>query len=212
MLYLNWVSSAIVTSLVLSSPLVLTGCLNGGAKQSTEGLVNKDFSMLVREIYQQENLGKLAADGQFVIMKISIKNNTPQTREMKNDEFTLEYYEENDTGKRATTPTYIQKPEAKLKGEFTQEFGPSASKKLISPSGDDIHPRIETMRYFIFSLPKNADFDDYKLTWTPTKKGNLAALSDKGSKNGPASKVPISINIINPEHTEVRDRRQLATY
>lgn len=208
----SWVSLTLSVVLLSGAPFTLTGCFGGKKQQSLEGLENKDVSILVRDIYQMDKMGKLAADGQLVIMKVSMVNNTSVDKEVKLEEFALHYYEENELGERPKEPTYIQHPEKQLKGEFTETFGQTASKKLMSTSAEAIHPRIETNRYFVFSLPKRADFEDYKFVWTPPKKGNLASLGGKGGKDSPASKVPITVDLVDPQLTKIHDNREQQTY
>jgi hypothetical protein len=166
--------------------LLLTGALSGcggGSSQQEE----KKIELLKMDVSQLDQFSKLddkTADGQFMVVKVNLKNLSNQTVVLTPSDFNLENIttEEKDR--------YSQPSEKNIGGPFSRVYGDSEKDKIMALNNANLYPRMELVRYFVFMLPSSAKPEAYQITYTSTT---------------PPTKV--SVPLATPGSTTINDHR-----
>ncbi|MCE3236888.1 MAG: hypothetical protein K0Q50_3080 [Vampirovibrio sp.] len=148
--------------ILLASSVAFSGCAGGGGAPTAEQKQEEPVKMEVVQIDQLSTLADKAADGQFMVAKVSIKNTTNQTIILRPTDFTLENITENDKER------YSQPSEKTLGPQFAKAYGPKEKDKVLDVLPSNLYPRMELVRYFVFMVPSDAKPDGYQITYTST--------------------------------------------
>lgn len=169
------VASAVLLLLVA---IILPGALLSGCGQSSKSKkevtqAESPLLLTVTEVHQQKRIGDRNADGQYVIAKLQISNNSNETIVLKPEELILQ----NKTSKEEER--YTQPAERGLTFVFNKAFGAEYKGKLLDFSPVNLYPRLNMERFLIFMLPLKADAYDYEIVHKPTETVIPLATSGK---------------------------------
>jgi hypothetical protein len=119
--------------------------------------------MMVSELYQQNKLDDRVADGQYVVAKFSLNNNTNKTMVVNPGDLMLQ----NKTTQEAER--YTQPAEKGFTTPFNKVFEEAYKNKLLDFTPINLYPRLKLERFIIFMLPLDADVSGYEIIHVPTK-------------------------------------------
>lgn len=143
-------------TLALTSISLLSGC--GISPTDSEAVEKPPVEVSIDQVDQRYNLGTKKADGQFVIIKFSVKNVSNQDVSITPREFAIEA-----TGLKAED-SYVQPFEDFFAMHFGNTYGLNLQDKVITSATPLlIHPKISSERYVIFTLPDDALLEKYEL-------------------------------------------------
>lgn len=140
--------------------VMLSGC-GGGTTAPKEEAKDTSIQMEVAEINQLTKLGDKAADGQYLITRVLMKNNSNETIILNPTDFMLE----NITDKEEER--YSQPSEKFMTVPFGQTYGEATRDKLMDLNPSNLYPRLQLERYFVFMVPADAKAEQYQITYTP---------------------------------------------
>lgn len=158
-----------------------TGC--GGGESSTskeEGKKESLLKMSVVEVDQLSSLESKVPDGQYLVARVTMKNNSNETIVLDPTSFSLQNITDNEKDQ------YSQPAEKGLTNVFGKAYGVELKDKLMDYDSANLYPRMQIERYFVFMVPSDAMVNGYQITYKPTK---------------------LSIPLITPEVTVINDHR-----
>jgi hypothetical protein len=161
-----------------------TGCKGGGDSSQDEQKKVAPLTMSVAQIDQVSKLGEKVPDGQYVVARVSLKNNSNATIVLEPANFALQNITKNDAER------YSQPVEAGLTNEFAKDYGEALKSKVIDYESANLYPRMQIERYFVFMVPSDSAVNGYQITYKPAE---------------------ISIPLVTPEVTVINDHRTETT-
>lgn len=180
------VSGALLTlscfSLLAVGSIALSGCMGGGSAPSQEQKKEDPVTMQVIQLDELSSLGNKNADGQYLVAKVSIKNQSNQTIVLNPAEFSLQNITENEKER------YSQPSEKTLGPQFARAYGDTEKDKILDVMPSNLYPRMELLRYLVFMVPSDARPDGYQITYT-------------------SSSAKVSVPLVSPGTTIVNDHR-----
>jgi hypothetical protein len=201
----SWVG--VLLALVVLMPLVWVGGSGCGAAPAngtapTDAEKKPTFDATVSTVEQLNQLGDKRADGQFVVAKVSLANQSASDRVITFAHITLALQPEDQA-----KPTYTQPPEMGANVMIMKAYGVQEGDKVLKSPAETFHPQVKAQRYCVFLLPSDANLADYRIIWTPpaaAATGGFAGLAS-GAQDKVAS-VGFEIPLVGPQ-TKVVDKR-----
>jgi hypothetical protein len=195
-------------AVMVALPLALvtgSGCGTGPAASSkTDADTKPTFEASVASVEQYNQLGDKRADGQFVVAKLSLTNQTASDRVITFAHVSLALHPEDQA-----KPTYTQPPEQGANVMIMKAYSVQEGDKVLKSPSETFHPQVKAQRYCVFLLPTDADLADYRIVWSPpavATAGGFAGLADKGKDTTPS--VGFEIPLVGPQ-TKVLDKRMI---
>lgn len=177
--------------------MALSGCTGNKPQASQE---NTDFDLKVLEVRQLDRLGKKMADGQYLVLTLGIRNNTPADRSIAYNAMQL-VFEDKQSGE-----SYSQPPEASAKLDFLKAYGLQEAEKLLKGPEEVFHPKVEAIRYLVFMVPQDAKLNQYTVQFKP-----VPAAAFVGGGGAAINLTPISIPVVTSQ-TKLVDLREDPTH
>jgi len=147
--------------LLVSGTVLLTGCAGGGSSSQQEAKKEPSLTMMVEQVDQRSTLGDRTADGQYLVAKIAIKNNTNNTIPLDPASFVLENITNNEKER------YSQPAERGMTFPFGTVYGDELKSKVMDFDIPNLYPRMQIERYFVFMVPSDAEVNGYQITYKP---------------------------------------------
>lgn len=192
-------------SLLMVPLLTLGSCAGGGASptatSATEGQ-KSTFDVKVAEVRQYSELGDKRADGQYILVRLNLTNQTDGDRSIAYETVTLALQPEGQA-----KPTYQQPQElgANILLIKDKSFGLRESERIFKAPADTFHPQVETQRYSMFVVPADADLSQYHLRWQPAQTGGGGAFGGAPA-GGAAPMTGFDLKLVGPQ-TIIKDLR-----
>jgi len=147
--------------LLVFGSVLLTGCAGGGASSQQEAKKEPSLSMTVQQVDQRSTLGDRTPDGQYMVAKVAIKNNTNNTIPLDPASFVLENITSNEKER------YSQPAERGMTFPFGAIYGDELKSKVMDYDIPNLYPRMQIERYFVFMVPSEAEVNGYQITYKP---------------------------------------------
>jgi len=141
---------------------VFTGCGGGSAPQE-EAKKEPPMIMSVEQIDQVTTLDDKVADGQYLVAKVALRNNTNNTLALEPSNFVLQNITDNEKER------YSQPAERGMTSPIGKTYGAELKSKVIDYETTNLYPRMQVERYFVFMVPSDASVNGYQITYTPAK-------------------------------------------
>jgi hypothetical protein len=156
---------AMMACLMLSA-LFFSGCM--GAQQKNDA--PPTLVLKVPRIDQYSRIGTTMSDGQFAIVSVVFQNMSNKDIQVGAQDLVVM--------NKADKPEeqYEQGIEKGMFGPFGRAFGMQNSGKLLELTPVVVHPRVETERFLVFTLPNDADFTKFLIKYKP--QNSTAPLAD----------------------------------
>jgi len=166
---------------ILAGSLVtLSGCTGGGTDTQQEAKKEAPLTMAVQQVDQVSKLEDRVPDGQYLVTKLSLKNNTNTNIPLAPDDFSLQNITNSEKDR------YSQPAEKGMSIAFGAVYGPDKKSKLMDLDASNLYPRMQIERYLVFMVPLEADLNGYQIFYKP------------GS---------VSVPLVKPEVTVINDHR-----
>jgi hypothetical protein len=147
--------------LLVSGSVLLTGCAGGGTSSQQEAKKEPALSLSVEQVDQRSVLGDRTPDGQYMVAKVAIKNNTNNTITLDPAAFVLENITNNEKER------YSQPAERGMTVPFGTIYGEELKSKVMDYDTPNLYPRMQIERYFVFMVPSEAEVNGYQITYKP---------------------------------------------
>lgn len=148
--------------LLLGGSMALSGCLPGKKSENADQKESA-VKMEVREVDQLSQMGNKTPDGQYIVARVSLKNTGNKNLTISARNFNLQNITDDEKER------YSQPLELGVNRAFMDTFGKALKDKLLDNRKDNLYPRMEIERYFVFMVPSNAKIDGYQIVYVPEK-------------------------------------------
>ena len=109
----------------------------------------------------EDALDKKAADGQYLVVTLTIENTGNKTETIQPNQLLLTNKTENEAEK------YTQEIEKSMMIPFMREYGQENLDRLVETQPITVNPRVKAERYMIFMVPEKASLGSYNLLYKP---------------------------------------------
>lgn len=142
--------------------VVLAACAS--KEQQTGQVVEEEppLALKVKRVDQYIDFGGKTADGQYVVVELSIKNDGLESMTIQPTDF----YIQNITSD--LSEQYSQSPEKYMSNPFSKVYGRDMRDKLLDYRSSVVHPKLEIDRYLIFMLASDARLETFQILHEPT--------------------------------------------
>lgn len=155
----HWLTASSLGLLLVVS-LFLSACSGNNAGTSA----HKENTTLQIDVVQIDSLAKLGdkvPDGQYMVVKTTIKNLSNQSMTLNPTDFALENITKDEKER------YSQPAEKFLTFAFIKDYGQDSKDKLVDTTPMSLYPRLQLERYFVFMVPADVKPNQYQLTYKP---------------------------------------------
>jgi hypothetical protein len=166
--------------LLASSVVAFSGCAGGGSSAEKEEKKQDPLTMSVVQLDQLSRMDEKTADGQYLVARVSLKNNTNATIVLLPDDFSLQNITKNETER------YSQPVEKGMSNAFGKVYGEALGTKVMDFEATNLYPRMQLERYFVFMVPSDSVLNGYQIAYKPSS---------------------LSFPLVKPEVTIINDHR-----
>ncbi len=145
--------------LLLVGGLAFSGCFPSSKNQAEQK--EQLFKMEVVQVDQALRIADKLADGQFLVVKIVMKNLSNKTLVVEPADFTLENITDDEKER------YSQPPERAMVSHLVKAYGKAHKDRFMDLKPTNLYPRLQVERYFVFMVPGDARLDQYQMTYAP---------------------------------------------
>lgn len=145
---------------LVSGLVAFSGC-GGGTNTQQEAKKEPSMTINVEQIDQVSSLDDKVPDGQYLVAKVALKNNTNASIVLDPSGFALENITENEKER------YSQPIEKGMTNAFGKVYGDELKSKMLDFDMVNLYPRMQIERYFVFMVPSDAVVNGYQITYKP---------------------------------------------
>ncbi len=190
----NSLSKSILTlsclGLLLSGAVVLSGC--GGSSAQKEAKKEAPLTMSVLQLDQLSKLDEKVPDGQYLVARVALKNNTNATIVIQPTDFALQNITKNEKEQ------YSQPAEKGMTNAFGKAYGADLKDKVLDFDATNLYPRMQLERFIVFMVPSESSVTGYQIAYKPANVTIPLVTPEVTVINDHRSETPTSNELIQP--------------